>query len=250
MRMGAALSTANLKEPKGIAEYAKALVSAGFDSLWSAQSVGRGFLMADPLMTLAVAATVTEEVELGTAIVQLPFYSPADVAIRSFTLMQMSGGRFILGVGAGSTAVDHKIMGRIEYEDRFKAFNRDLAELRQWFKDGKRGEEDLKPWSHVKGGPPIFYGTWGKGVKRAVREFDGWIASGHYRTLDELDIAIKEFRDAGGQRAVVSTIHIASEADMGQLKDKLDRFEAAGFDDAVVVIYPGVSIDKVRALVN
>ena len=49
--------------------------------------MGRGFMLTDPFIVLTTAAAVTEKVELGTAIPQLPLYDPVDIAIKSFSLM-------------------------------------------------------------------------------------------------------------------------------------------------------------------
>ena len=82
--------------------------------------------MTDPLIALTVAATVTEEVEVGTAVLQIPLYEPMDLANRIFSLQQIAGDRFIFGVGAGSTAADYAVHGR-SYEARFEAFESSLG---------------------------------------------------------------------------------------------------------------------------
>lgn len=76
-------------------------------------------------------------------------------------------------------------------------------------------------------------------METAASEFDGWIASAHYRTVDEIEVGIQRYRDAGGQRAIVSTIQVSGQTDLGELRDELVRFDEAGFDDAVVMILPG-----------
>ena len=104
---------------------------------------------------------------------------------------------------------------------------------------GGEGDADLSPWPSVQGGPPLFLGTWGRGVERAAREFDGWIASASYRTTDQVIDAHGRFRAAGGGRAVVSTIQLPPGVDLGVARERLARFAEAGFDDAVVLILPG-----------
>ena len=88
-------------------------------------------------------------------------------------------------------------------------------------------------------------------MERAAREFDGWIASAHYRTAEEVVTALGRYREAGGGRAIVSTIQIAPDADLGELKARLDMFADAGFDDAVVMLLPGGhSPAEIRKLVS
>ena len=96
----------------------------------------------------------------------------------------------------------------------------------------------------------MLLGTWGKNVKDAASQFDGWIASAHYRTLEQILAALKEYKSAKGNRAIVSTIQVDKRTDTGELREKLVRFSEAGFDDAIVMFLPGgPSPDKVRTLV-
>jgi len=250
MRLGALLGPVVDSGPKELAEQSRRLAAAGFDSLWAAQSIGRGFMYPDPLIALTVAASVTDDVELGTAIVQVPLYHPTDLAHRVLTLQQISGPRLILGVGAGSTEQDFDAF-ELDHAARFRTFNESLVELSVAFETGANATAELSPWPSVRGGPPLFYGTWGNGVERAAKEFGGWIASGHYRTPDELEGAIKRYRDAGGERAIVSTIQLPASRSLAETGDLLGRFESMGFDDAVVMFLPGgPEPDDVRALVS
>ena len=251
MRLGALLGpVTDGDNPRALADQARAYVAEGFDSLWSAQAVGRGFMITDPFVTLSVAASVTEDVELGTAVLQVPLYQPVELAHRIFSLMQVCGGRFIFGVGTGSTENDFAAFDR-HFETRFKDFAASVAQLREVFADGKTGNVDLSPWPAVRGGPPLFLGSWGAGVERAAEHYDGWIASGHYRTPDEVIGALERYRAAGGGRAIVSTLLIGPDDDLGAKAEMLARFAAAGFDDAVVMIQPGGPAPaQVRALVG
>jgi alkanesulfonate monooxygenase SsuD/methylene tetrahydromethanopterin reductase-like flavin-dependent oxidoreductase (luciferase family) len=221
-----------------LAEQARTYAGEGFTSLWTAQAIGRGFMVTDPFVALTVAATAIEEVEVGTAVLQVPLYQTMDLAHRVFSLRQLCGERLILGVGAGSTAQDFSAFER-DYESRFATFDTAIGELKDVFATGRRGESDLSPWPAVLGGPPLFLGSWGKGVERAAREFDGWIASAAYRSVDEVTAAAVRYRQAGGGRSVVSTIIVSADTDLGSLGENLDRFAEAGFDDAVVMLMPG-----------
>ena len=239
MRLGALLGPiAEPNNPKWTAEQAVRLAGEGFDSLWSLQAVGRGFAFADPFLTLASAAAVTDTVELGAAIVQAPLYSVGDLAHRALSLRQLCGERFILGVGAGSTAKDFQAFGQ-RFEDRFERFNAMMPKLREALASGDLGELPLAPTPAAKGGPPLLLGSWGKGARRAAREFDGWIASALYRSPAQVLAALGEYRAHGGGRAVVSSIQVPPNADLGQLRDTLAGFAEAGFDDAVVILAPG-----------
>jgi alkanesulfonate monooxygenase SsuD/methylene tetrahydromethanopterin reductase-like flavin-dependent oxidoreductase (luciferase family) len=222
-----------------LADQARTFERAGFASVWSVHAIGRGFAITDPFVALAVAATATRDVEIGTAVVQVPLYQRVDLAHRVLSLMQVCGDRLRLGVGAGSTSDDFVALDR-DYAARFRELDAAVGALRRVFADGRDGSVDLTPWPAVRGGPPILLGAWGGvGVEHAARAFDGWIASAAKRTVDEVLEAHARYRAAGGKRAIVSTIQVGAATDLGALKEQLSRFAAAGFDDAVVMLLPG-----------
>ena len=252
MKLGAILSImgSTMESPRGLAEQARMLVDEGYESLWVPQAIGRGSMLIDPLLALATAAAVTDDVELGTAVLQVPLYHPTDLAHRVLSLYQLCGNRLSLGVGPGSTEHDFVAFGR-EYSNRFRDFASAMQQLRVTLASGKYGETDLTPWPTTAGGPRLLYGTWGAGVERAAAEYDGWIASAHYRTPQEVVSALGRYREAGGKRAIVSTIQLPAGSDLGEAEQKLTLFSEAGFDDAVVFPLPGGPTPKeVRALVH
>jgi F420-dependent oxidoreductase-like protein len=72
----------------------------GFDSVWCSEAYG-----SDALTPLAWWGSRTERVRLGTAIVQMSARQPAATAMAAMTLDHLSGGRFILGLGASGPQV-------------------------------------------------------------------------------------------------------------------------------------------------
>lgn len=247
MRLGATLAQLTPAPPMAIAESARRFVDAGFDSLWVPQIIGRGFLVPDPFVTLAVAATATEGVELGTATLQVPLHHPADLAYRILSLLLVCGDRLTLGVSPGSTDTDYAIFDR-DYAARFPTFTDNMARLRVLLEHGRDEQADLAP-APVARRPPLLLGSWGANVEKAAREFDGWLASGYRRSADQIIDAHARFRAAGGNRAIVCAVRLVDRADLGPTADLLHRYAAAGFDDAVVIIEPGgPSPQQVRAL--
>ena len=91
--------------------------------------------MHDPLLALTAAAAVTTRVELGTGILQLPLYQPADVILMVLTLMQIAGDR-LPRVGAGSTQADYALHGR--FQAAFQQLEVSLESLRQGFESASR----------------------------------------------------------------------------------------------------------------
>jgi alkanesulfonate monooxygenase SsuD/methylene tetrahydromethanopterin reductase-like flavin-dependent oxidoreductase (luciferase family) len=247
MRLGALLGpVVDAADAHALPAQARALVAAGYESLWSVHALGRGFMLTDPLIALTAAASVTEHVEVGTAVLQLPLYRPGELAHRIFSLMQICGGRLSLGIGAGSTKEDFVAAGA-DHASRFRTFDASVASLRTLLKEGRDGDVALSPWPAVRGGPPLLLGSWGRGVTRAANDFDGWIASAAYRTTEQVIDAHARYRRARGKRAIVSTIRLDAKTDLGVLREQLAKFVEAGFDDAVVMFLPGApSPDTVR----
>jgi alkanesulfonate monooxygenase SsuD/methylene tetrahydromethanopterin reductase-like flavin-dependent oxidoreductase (luciferase family) len=115
-RFGIALPTGGPGGPpfaaQSLAEAARNIEAAGFESAWAFDAIGRGFLHPDPLTALAVAAGVTRTIEVGTGVLQVPLRNPVELAQRALTTHLVSGGRFRFGVGAGSTAADFAALGQ------------------------------------------------------------------------------------------------------------------------------------------
>jgi F420-dependent oxidoreductase-like protein len=86
--------------PEGALDAVKEAERLGFDSVWTAEAYG-----SDALTPLAWWGAHTERVRLGTGIVQLSARSPAATAMAAITLDHLSGGRFILGLGASGPQV-------------------------------------------------------------------------------------------------------------------------------------------------
>ncbi len=74
--------------------------SLGFDSAWTAEAYG-----SDAVTPAAWMLAHTEKIKVGTAIMQVPARSPAMMAMTAMTLSQLSGGRFIMGLGPSGPQV-------------------------------------------------------------------------------------------------------------------------------------------------
>lgn len=256
-RFGIALPSGSASEPRfgpeSLAEAARRIEAAGFESAWTFDSVGRGALRPDPLMALAVAAVVTRSVELGTGVLQVPLRNPVELAQRVLTTHLVSGGRLRFGVGAGSTAADFAALG-LDFPSRFRRLDESLTIMRRLWSGEQVGLASLAPvWPAVLGGPPVLIGSWAgsKWIERAAREFDGWIGSGARSSWRALREGIRRFRDLGGKRAVVTNVVVQLDSpaaspdgpdDPCDLKcprdiarERLHRLCEWGFDDVVLV---------------
>ena len=72
----------------------------GYHSVWTAEAYG-----SDAITPLAWVGAQTSRIKLGTGIMQLPGRSPANTAMTAMTLDQLSGGRFLLGLGTSGPQV-------------------------------------------------------------------------------------------------------------------------------------------------
>src|ERR1700686_3563291 len=103
-----------------MADYARRLEARGFPGIWVGDSLGRGRPTLDPLIELSVLAAVTQRVELGISVLQIPLRNPIELAHRVQSVQALSGNRLRLGVGSGSTRADFELLGG-GYEHRFRA---------------------------------------------------------------------------------------------------------------------------------
>ena len=72
----------------------------GYDSVWTSEAYG-----SDAVAPAAWILAQTERMRVGTAIMQMPARTPAMTAMTAMTLAQLSGGRFLLGLGASGPQV-------------------------------------------------------------------------------------------------------------------------------------------------
>ena len=74
--------------------------SMGYDSVWTAEAYGN-----DSITAASWVLAQTEKIRVGTAIMQMPARTPAMAAMTAMSLDQLSGGRFIMGLGASGPQV-------------------------------------------------------------------------------------------------------------------------------------------------
>jgi Luciferase-like monooxygenase len=251
-----------------LADAARRIEGAGFASAWVFDSLGRGFLLPDPLTALSVAGTVTRRIELGTGVLQVPLRRPMELAHRVLTTHLVCGGRLRLGVGAGSTAADFAAVG-VDFASRFRALDASLALMRRLWAGERVGEAALgAPWPDAAGGPPIFIGSWAgsRWIERAAKEFDGWVASGARSSWRLIGEGIVRFRSFGGKRAVLTNVRVrvhdgapsaAGPDDPFDLvgpravvRERLAHVKSLGFDDLVLVPdrHDTAYLEELRAL--
>ena len=133
MRIGVSLPNVGLDHGKEmLLPVAEAAERLGFDSVFAAHHVvlpyereseypykrsgteiamSPGMQWLDPLIVLALVAGATDHVGLGTSVLVLPYRNPVNLAAEAAALDVLSGGRFILGVGAGWMREEFETLG-------------------------------------------------------------------------------------------------------------------------------------------
>ena len=273
MRIGIVVAPQPLKSAISVAtrleEFGRLAEKLGFAGVWTTDSIGRGAASFDPLLLLSAIATVTQKIELGTCVLQLPLRHPVELAQRVMSLDVLAEGRLVLGVGAGSTEADFLAV-QADYNSRFKALHDNLeVMLRTW-----RGEKvfgpSVTPWPGHEQGPPIFLGAWHskRWIHFAARQCQGWLASGIYSSISEVVGGVTKFRAAGGNRIILANVFtdlrtrpqrhplierakINLVCTPNEARERLARIAESGVDD-VLLICPFdylMQLEQIRRLV-
>ncbi len=189
----------------------------GFDSIWTMDHLLNIGFVRDrldnkpyfhPLGILSFLAARTTTIALGTSVMVLPYHNPIELAKYSATLDQLSGGRFILGVGAGGTREESDALG-LDFHRRGAIANEMMRVMRElWTSDmpafsGANWRFDNLRFSPkpVRQPLPMWVGGASPGaMKRAATLGDGWHPNGlspeNYRAGAE---QIKEMATAAGR---------------------------------------------------
>jgi probable F420-dependent oxidoreductase len=141
----------------------------------------------DPFVALTAAAAVTSRIKLGTGICLVIERDPIILAKECASLDMISGGRLILGIGAGWNVEEMENHGA-SFEHRWAIVREKVLAMKAiWTQDAAEfhGKHvDFDPiWSWPKpvqpGGPPIWLGANSKWVFDRVAEYcEGWLPIG------------------------------------------------------------------------
>jgi probable F420-dependent oxidoreductase len=162
----------------------------GYDSLWTidhiiaptanAEQFG---LIYDPLIVMALAAGLTERIQIGVSVLVLPYRHGVLTAKMVASLDDLSNGRIILGVGSGWNAVESGILG-LPFEERGPMTDDYIKIMRELWTNPKPAmnarysqfsDVEFNPMPVQKGGPPIWVGGSSQpALRRTVEHGDAW----------------------------------------------------------------------------
>lgn len=173
-------------------ETALAAEAGGLDSVWVYDHLLFRFAgqpttgIHEAWSMLAALAADTRRVELGTLVMAVPFRNPAVLAKMAATVDEISGGRLILGIGAGWHEPEFDAFG-IPFDHRVSRFEEALQIIVPLLRTGHanfagryHAAEDavLLPRGPRPAGPPILIAARGPRMLRlAARHADAWNAA-------------------------------------------------------------------------
>ncbi|HYY11371.1 MAG TPA: LLM class flavin-dependent oxidoreductase [Kineosporiaceae bacterium] len=168
---------------------ARAAEDAGFDSLWLGDHLlydlpgGQVRGPWEAWTSLAAVAAVTSRVEIGPLVASTSFHAPAMLAKQAATVDAISGGRLIVGLGAGWNEREYRAFG-FPYDHRVSRFEEAFTIIRGLLA-GERVDVDgtyyrvedclVDPPPVRPGGPPLMIGSIGPRMLRiGLPHVDAW----------------------------------------------------------------------------
>jgi alkanesulfonate monooxygenase SsuD/methylene tetrahydromethanopterin reductase-like flavin-dependent oxidoreductase (luciferase family) len=271
-------------------DMARLAEDGGFDSLW----YGDHLLYREPgapargpweaWTVLAGLAAATSRVEIGPLVACTAFHNPAILAKKAATLDEISGGRLILGLGAGWNEVEFRAYG-IPFDARVARFEEAFTIIRTLLREGaidfhgryyQTPECELVPRGPRAAGPPLMVGSIGERMLRItaphVDSWNAWYvwygnrAEGLPKLNEAVDAACRDVgrdprtlertvavlvqlgggrgRESGGRSERSEDVE-PLEGSPEQLADALRAFERAGIAHVQVVLDP-ITTDSIK----
>ena len=256
-----------------LASSAIALEDAGFDSLWVSdhvvmpETIESVYPFAadgvptwptdtpylEAMVVLAVAATATSRVRIGSAVLVLPQRNPVLLAKQAATVAAIAGGRLDLGVGAGWLREEFAAL-HARFDGRGQDFEEWIAVLRDCWTGRPPARSGRYPMSAgvlVLPAPPapipiLVGGHSPRALDRAGRIGDGWLGQQSMPELDSVILAadievvraaaVRAGRDPAGLRFVLRLVQ--SHGRHSELAPRLRALDEVGVTEVIVDVDP------------
>ena len=212
---------------RGIQKFLTRAEALGFESAWVVEQILGSVRSLEPVTLLTYAASCTERLRLGPAVLLTALRSPVHLAKTLATLDPLSGGRLDVGVGLGGNPRIYPAFGltaarRVDrFAEGLRVMKRLWTEERVTF-DGefyKLQNASMEPKPLQKPHPPLWFGGHHpNALRRAVELGDGFIGAGSISTkafLDEVKLLRGLLKEAGkdpagfplGKRVYIAVDH-------------------------------------------
>jgi alkanesulfonate monooxygenase SsuD/methylene tetrahydromethanopterin reductase-like flavin-dependent oxidoreductase (luciferase family) len=253
-----------------VAAIGQAAERAGYDSIWLGDHMlyregSRERGPWDVWTQLAALAAITARVRLGPLVASTAFHPPGVLARMAASVAEISGGRLVLGLGAGWNETEFRAFGypfdrlASRFEEAFGIVRRLLGGERVTFSGSFYRVEDAVLLPRPARRVPLMVGSVGPRVLSvALPHVDAWNAwyidfrnsvDGFAELNTRIDAACREAgRDPGEVERTACVLvafgdggerrHAAPPVRPGDLRAFLDGLEAAGADEAILVVDP------------
>ncbi len=223
-----------------ILDMVRAIEDLGYDSIW----VGEHLLYRWPdrpargpweaWSSLAAIAGSTTHVAFGPLVACLGFHNPAVLAKQADTIDEISGGRFVFGVGAGWNETEFRAFG-VPFDHRIDRFEEAFTIIRGLLQDRAIDFEgtyfsardcELLPSGPRPHGPPLMVGSNGPRMLRIttphVASWNSWYSdtgntpAGAARLRDVVDAACADVGRPPGEIARTVAVHVRFPGGIGR----------------------------------
>jgi probable F420-dependent oxidoreductase len=256
-------------------ELAPALEERGFESLWAPEhshiplsrrspfpaggDLPRKYAEAmDPFVSLTAAAVVTQRLGLGTGVCLVTQRDPIQTAKLVASVDQVSGGRFLFGIGAGWNAEEMADHGTTDFRARFKLMRERIEAMQAiWTQTEAEYHGELVdfPPMHAwpkpvrQPHPPVIVGgAFPYGARRAIAYGNGWIPHRARPQYGDVSEFMPQFREmavaAGRDPADIPVTLWGPKLDL----DTLRRYRDLGIARVVVSLESAQANDVLRLL--
>jgi probable F420-dependent oxidoreductase len=251
-------------------EFAQALEARGFESVWAPEHShiptsrkspwpGGGELpkvyyeAMDPFVSLTAAAVATKTLKVATGVCLVQQRDPIQTAKLVASIDQISGGRFLFGVGGGWNAEEMADHGT-EFRTRFKLVRERIEAMKEvWTKTKAEYHGEMVDFPEMmaspkpvqKPHPPILVGgAFPQAARRAVRYGDGWAPIAGRGPDGDVDELLPKFHqmlsEAGRDPQSVPVTLFGVPEDVDRLARYRDKAIAR-----VVVMLPSANSDAI-----
>jgi probable F420-dependent oxidoreductase len=225
------------------AELAVALEERGFDSVWAAehshipvprrtradQELGKRYYdVMDPFVTLTAAACATKSLKVATGIALVIQRDTIQTAKLVATIDQVTGGRFIFGIGGGWNQEEIENHGTV-FTTRMQKMREQIEAMKEiWTKSKPEYHGDIVSFDTMmtwpkpvqRPHPPVILGgafPWA--ARRAVRYGDGWYPNASSGNPEEYIPAYRKMAQEAGRDPKSLSLRLGGAPDdLDQLK--------------------------------
>ena len=253
MRFGFVLpNNVGVEDPHEVVDLGVRAEELGFDSVWVNHHILHvGYVKErldtkpyqDALITLTWLASQTTKIQIGTSVLVMPYLHPMSLAKQLATLDQLSNGRLVVGLGAGSLPEENEALG-VPYKSRGRYCNEFLEVLKKlWTEEEASFNGEFFSFDNISAYPKpqqqphpliVIGGNRPAALKRLARFGDGWhplnvSADGVERRMASL----REEVEAAGRTQIPQAVQVRLDITRVD-KDSIAAYEQAGVTELVM----------------